>query len=124
MSKVKNYASLKRAGLRLFNMILEKDLKTFDVKNFINKFNTDELLNITNRFIVNCLQDLYYKVNDIGDLYDFYNTWNDYFTTTSDNWELEMFKEVDRLYEKNLYERLDNNIIHKLIKEIWKDIKN
>ena len=67
---------------------------------------------------------MYYKVNDIGDLYDFYNTWNDYFTTTSDNWKLEMFKEVDRLYEKNLYERLDNNIIHKLIKEIWKDIKN
>jgi hypothetical protein len=101
-----------------------KDLKNFDVKNFINKFNTDELLNITNRFIENCLQDLYYKINDIDGLYYFYNTWNDYFIMTSNNWELEMFKEVDRLYEKSLFERLDNNIIQKLIKDIWKDIKN
>ena len=101
-----------------------KDLKKFDVEKFINKFNTDELLDITNRFIENCLQDLNYKVNDINGLYDFYNTWNDYFIMISDNWELEMFKEVDRLYEKILYERFDYNIIHKLIKQIWKDIKN
>lgn len=100
-----------------------EDLKTFDVKSFINKFNIDELLNTTNRFIENCLQDLNYKVNDVDGLYDFYNKWNDYFIMTSDNWKLEIFKEVDRLYEKNLSEILDNNIIHKLIKEIWKDIK-
>lgn len=96
------------------------DLKTFNVDKFLMN---DNLIDITNLFIEQCLLDNSYRITNSDDLKEFYTTWNEFFIKTSDEWKNNMLIEVNKLYEKKLIENFDTDIVKKILSNIWKSIK-
>lgn len=99
-----------------------KSLKNFNYNEFINRFSEDELIRITNGFIVDCLYDNETKVVNIEDILKFYKTWSDYFDEVSNRWEKITFSEIDKIYERKIT-NIDNYENYKeILKEIWSKI--
>jgi hypothetical protein len=97
---------------------LEK-LKDFNYTDFINRFETDELIDITNSFIKNCLYDFDFEVSDEIDLNNFYKIWSEYFNTIGNKWMNILNKEVDYIYERKVF-KLEYLIDYKnIISDIW-----
>lgn len=100
-------------------------LKSFDYNSFINKYNEEELIKITNDFIKNCLHDDESTIDNKIELISFYKIWDEYFVGISKKWKDILLKEVDVIYERRIV-----NIAHcfksyKLVlNEIWINISD
>jgi len=100
-------------------------LKSFNYTNFINKFNEDELIDITNNFIDDCLLDKENKVENKEDLLNFYRIWDEYFNDLSDKWRNLLLRENDIIYERKhftieFYYQYNYKYV---IVDIWENIK-
>jgi hypothetical protein len=99
-------------------------LKEFNYVSFINKFDHNDLVGVTNNFIKDCLYDNETKIENIDDLNNFYKVWGAYFKETSKKWEKLILREVDMVYERRIV-NIDNQIDYKtILNSIWKNIKN
>jgi hypothetical protein len=92
---------------------------------FINKFEVDELVDITNNFIVDCLFDKDNKVDNKEDLLEFYKIWDVYFNELSDKWKVLLLREVDIIYERKSFdiEFYYRYNYKNVIVDIWKNVK-
>ena len=100
-------------------------LKSFNYIDFINKFNSKELIEISNNFIIDCLHDKVNKIEDEEDLLKFYKIWDEYFNETSDKWKILLMREVDIIYERKNFKIdfcYENNYKHAIM-DIWGNIK-
>ena len=100
-------------------------LKGFDYIHFMNKFNDDELIEITNNFIVDCLFDRENKVENKEELLEFYKIWDIYFNELSDKWKDLLLREVDIVYERKNFD-IDFyycSNYKKVMNDIWNKIK-
>jgi len=101
---------------------LEK-LKEFDYNKFINKFDINVLINITNNFIKECLYDNETFIDNTNDLKMFYKIWDEYFNETSEKWYNILMSEVDYIYERKVYNIGFDNY-ENIMKSMWLKIKN
>jgi len=85
-------------------------LKSFDVNNFINKFELDYLIKITNDFIKKVLYDNTNTVENIEEIKQFYTMFDLYFNEIAEKWKNILLKEVDYIYERKVYLYNDNMI--------------
>lgn len=100
-------------------------LKSFDYIYFINKFDDDELIEITNNFIVDCLFDKENKIENKEVLLEFYKIWDIYFNELSDKWKNLLLREVDIVYERKNFD-IDfyyRSNYKNVIIDIWKNIR-
>lgn len=100
-------------------------LKSFDYIYFINKFDDDELIEITNNFIVDCLFDKENKIENKEGLLEFYKIWDIYFNELSDKWKNLLLREVDIVYERKNFD-IDfyyRSNYKNVIIDIWKNIR-
>lgn len=98
-------------------------LGNFDHKSFINSMDSKELIELTNLFIKDVAKKDNLCVN-ISDVIIFYKKWEEYFKNIKIEWEIELNKEISKIYE---YVRPSYNegIIggtHRLFKIIYNDI--
>jgi len=100
-------------------------LRNFDPHSFINKFQINDIIDITNSFIKDVLSDNEDKVENIEDIYVFYNTFNDYFIEISNKWESILLSEVDKIWERKSYLNNENILIgwKPILYQIWNKIK-
>lgn len=99
-------------------------LKEFDYEKFINKFDQQVLINITNSFIKDCLYDHDQNIENESDLIKFYKVWDEYFNEVSNNWEELLLREVELVYERKAI--LEPNLIRYefILKNIWEKLKS
>lgn len=96
-------------------------LKGFDYNNFISKFKQDDLIEITNNFIKDCLYDNDSHIENLNELISFYKVWDEYFMGLSEKWMNLLLREVDMIYER----KVSNNEFksHKdVLNEVWKGL--
>lgn len=136
------YPSLRWSGIKDKNELLKKykesftytsliDINNFDALKFINKFELDELLLHTNKFINNV--DKSNVCYNYSDLINFYKKWEIFFKKKSKEYIKYAEKEIDFVYndiihnkiyekkERTYYDRdLNTNFISKIF-DIWYD---
>jgi len=95
-------------------------LNSFDYKKFVQKFDTDLLIQITNNFIKDCLFDNETLIENKHELISFYKIWDEYFCKTSKKWHDLLLREVDIIYERKLNKCFVD--YKEVINEIWKNI--
>ena len=95
-------------------------LNSFDYKKFVQKFDTDLLIQITNNFIKDCLFDNETLIENKHELISFYKIWDEYFCKTSKKWHYLLLREVDIIYERKLNKCFVD--YKEVINEIWKNI--
>jgi len=95
-------------------------LNTFDYNNFINAFDSDTLMKITNSFIKECLYDNDTRIETHDDIINFYKVWDVYFKETSSKWKDILLSEVNKVYER----KVNNNFIDykEVLNKIWNNI--
>jgi hypothetical protein len=98
-------------------------LRSFDPQNFIKGFEIDVLINITNSFIKDVLSDNENRVENLEELVEFYNLFNDYFVEISNKWEHILLNEVDRIWERKVYMHTETIGWEAVLVEIWKEIR-
>jgi len=100
-------------------------LRSFNVLEFINKFETNKLINITNDFIKEVLSDNENTIENKNDLICFYNLFNEYFIEISNKWESLLLKELDIVYERKVYLNNENILLgyKEILGNIWNKIK-
>jgi hypothetical protein len=100
-------------------------LKSFNVDEFIIKFDEQTLISITNSFIKDVLQDNLNTVIDSLELYQFYKLFDNYFREISDKWEKILLTEVDMVYERKVYSYNDGIIggYKNIINDIWNKVR-
>jgi len=101
-------------------------LKNFNVDSFISRFDTNELINITNQFIKDVLYDNETKIESYIELKNFYELFNEYFVDVSEKWKELLLKEVDYTYERKIFNINQNSIdgYKTILNEIWSKLKN
>jgi hypothetical protein len=100
-------------------------LREFDYQNFIKKFNSEQLINITNLFLKECLYDNDMFIESESELESFYKVWNEYFIEISNKWEKLLLNEVNKIWERTTNLNLENSNNWKDIQlDIWNKIKN
>lgn len=82
-------------------------LKDFNHSEFISNFNLNDLINITNDFNQNILNQNNI-MSDYNDIKVFYENFEFFFKETSDTWERELNDEILKIYENKLI-LLENN---------------
>lgn len=82
-------------------------LKDFNHSEFISNFNLNDLINITNDFNKNILNQNNI-MSDYNDIKVFYENFEFFFKETSDTWERELNDEILKIYENKLI-LLENN---------------
>ena len=97
-------------------------LKSFDYINFVNKFDNDLLIKITNNFIKDCLYDNETIIDNKNELLSFYKVWDEYFREASKKWHDLLLRELDIIYERKVTKDYFNDYKEFIIK-IWKNIK-
>ena len=98
-------------------------LNSFNHINFISSIDESELLELTNKFIEDIAKDS--KIcSDRNDLIEFYKKWEEYFKYIKIKWEIELNKEIDKIYEFKRYSYNENIIggVDKLFLEIYKKV--
>lgn len=104
-----------------------QQLKNFNVDNFISKFESNELIHITNEFIKDVLYDNETVIESTEELKEFYTLFDKYFNETSEKWLKLLLREVDSIYERQRYYNYHNNDIidgyKDVLKNIWIKIK-
>jgi hypothetical protein len=101
---------------------LEK-LTKFDSGKFISKFETPILIEITNNFIKDCLYDKETRIENPEELNKFYKVWSDYFSETSKKWKSILLNEVDRIYERKVFNPECAYSYKNIMSDIWKILK-
>jgi len=98
-------------------------LKIFNVDNFINKFNVDDLIKITNSFIKDVLYDDNNIIDNYLELKEFYQLFKEYFNDISNKWKILLLREVDVIYERkyNHNEYIDG--YKDILKLMWIEVK-
>jgi hypothetical protein len=98
-------------------------LEDFDYKSFINNFDENILIDITNRFIKECLYDGDTILENRDELIKFYQIWCEYFNGVSNKWKELLFREVDMIYERKC-KMVNNFIKHQdILNSIWSEIR-
>jgi hypothetical protein len=97
-------------------------LKSFDYINFVNKFDNDLLVKITNNFIKDCLYDNETIIENKDELLSFYKVWDEYFRETSKKWHDLLLREVDIIYERKVSKDCFYDY-KEFINKIWRNIK-
>jgi hypothetical protein len=100
-----------------------ESLNNFNHIEFIKSINEKELIKLTNLFIKDVAKD-YNICLDINDIIIFYKKWEDYFKNISVEWENELYKEIDKIYEFKRYSYNENIIggVNRLFLEIYFDL--
>jgi hypothetical protein len=97
-------------------------LSCFDYVSFVNNFDENILVNITNRFIKECLYDDDTIIENKDELINFYRVWHEYFNDISEKWKELLFREVDMIYERKC--KIVNLMNHQdVLNSIWSKIK-
>jgi hypothetical protein len=103
-----------------------QNLNNFDSISFIKKFKNDDIIGKTNSFIRDVLHDKKTIIDDESDLIKFYNIWKEYFNEISKNWTTILLSEVDRIYERKIWQFNEgiNSTSRKVLIERWILLKN
>jgi len=97
-------------------------LKEFDYKSFVNRFDINMLIGITNNFIKECLYDNETIVENKDELLNFYKIWDEYFNEISNKWGNLLFREIDMVYERK-YKTIHLMDNQDLLNKIWNEIR-
>lgn len=102
-----------------------QNLNNFNSSSFIERFNTEDLIEKTNSFISNVLHDNTIITEDSNDLIEFYKIWEEYFKDISKNWISILVSEVDRIYERKMwiFNEGIQSTAKKLLIEKWETLK-
>ena len=98
-------------------------LTKFDYKSFIEKFKEEELIEITNNFIKDCLYDNETTIDNTNDLISFYKTYDEFFQETAEKWKSILLKEMDMLYERKVSSFYEYIPYTKIINNLWMEIR-
>ena len=99
-------------------------LKEFNCNKFINKFDYNVIVGITNNFIKECLYDNTTTIEDKDELLNFYKIWGEYFNDISDKWEEILLREVDIVYERKININQSFIRFEDVMGVIWRGVKN
>jgi hypothetical protein len=98
-------------------------LENFDYDSFVTNFDENILIDITNRFIKECLFDNDTLIENRDELVNFYKVWSEYFNNISKKWKELLFREVDLIYERKVKTHHDFIRYQDLLNKIWIDIR-
>ena len=99
------------------------ELSKFNHINFINSINLSELIELTNLFIRDVDKNNQ-EISNLNEVTYFYKKWENYFKNISVEWEIEMYKEINKIYEYKTSEYNEDTLggAQRLFEEIYKKV--